>query len=234
VGFNALCGRVQGEKLRLMGVEYSHGLFVSDLKWKPTWAVVRGLVAVLVKWKLVDKSPKLYRLDEGENEIPARQAFTGDFPANVRLLGDWIDDAAVVQSVVGPSAYGVMDERYIASTDVILGVDFKVLISEEHGFVVATPPKNGRATVEDSYAYMVGDNQVYPASWTTTPPKVTSSGYVSPPRGFSGVWRSGVIIDCHKDVPAIAEHHAPLPAKGLKTAVERALGTSLIELGWYH
>ncbi|HSD85867.1 MAG TPA: hypothetical protein VLB44_00075 [Kofleriaceae bacterium] len=194
---------------------------------------MRELVTVLAKWKLVDKSPTLFRLDD-ESEIPAKRAFTGELPANLRLQGDWIDDTRVVRSVVGPSAYGLKDRRYIAGTDVILGTDFKVLNSEEHGFVVATPPKNGRAKVEESYAYAVSQHQVYPASWTTTPPKVTASGYVSPPRGFSGVWRSGLIIDCHKDVPTIAEDHAPLPAKGLKTALERAFGTSLVELGWYH
>ncbi len=230
-----LCENVSEAKMRGMGVEYAHGLFISDLTWRPTWETTRKLVAVLAEWGLLDESPTLYRLtSEDHEEIPAAEAFTGELPSNLHIVGEWIDDATIVENVVGPSAYGQMEQRYIASTEVILGSDFRVLLSEEHEFGVEVPPMNGRTEVEAAELDLLCQSESYPASWTTTPPKVCAEGSVPPPPGFSGVWRSGVVIDCHKDVPQIAEDQASLPAKGLTRALEKALGTKLVELGWYH
>jgi hypothetical protein len=49
---------------------------------------------------------------------------------------------------------------------------------------------------------------------------------------FPGVWRSGITIDCGKDVPEIADTR-PLPS-ALVRELEQALGTTLVEQGWFY
>ena len=145
------------------------------------------------------------------------------------VLFDGLDGESVTR-VMGASAYDDLadEDRYIQSVMVIFGSDYKVLISETLDAEVIEPPKNGDVTIEraesrESYSHFA---HVYPATWTTTPPRTQAA------TEFSGVWRCGITIDCGKDVPAIADTR-PLPCT-LVRELETALGTKLVEQGWFY
>ena len=73
------------------------------------------------------------------------------------------------------------------------------------------------------------DLSLYRATWATTPPVLEDVG------AFHGVYRSMLLIDCHKSVPDIANNWpAKLPAEDFVAQLEDALGTKLIEAGWIH
>ena len=213
-----------------MGVEYAHGLFVPDLDWRPTWGHVGAVHEVFAKWKLATARQKvsLHEIgNAGTIAIDAKRAAKA-MPANLISMYGEIKGGRAVE-LVGASRYAIKDsQRYISSIMVVLGVDFKLVSNDSFEVEVTTPAKNGKVPVEIEDDLVTGQ-PVFRASWTTKPPNTRR------PRGstFSGVWRSGIIIDCGKDLPAIDEGE-PLPAKGFRAGLEKALGTKLVEVGWYH
>jgi hypothetical protein len=214
-----------------MGVEYSHGLFVLDLQFQPTWDHVVAVGDVLKAWKLAGKD--LYDLTDGVEPID-RTAAKRALPAN--LMADYgeLDGKAVV-ALVGDSQYEIEPaSRYIQSAIGIFGVDFKLMVNETFEVEMTSPPKDGKTAIEDYDDSSIADHWSYRASWTTTPPKTKVLQGSASERAFGGVWRTGIILDCGKDLPSISEAGAPLPAKGFRTALEKALGTKLVEVGWYH
>ncbi|HEY5924516.1 MAG TPA: hypothetical protein VIV11_22715 [Kofleriaceae bacterium] len=212
-----------------MGVEYSHGIYVEDLHWRPAWQHVEAVRAVLARYGFTPMDPELYVLGDAAEEIED-DAVPEEMPDNVMAVYEGPEGEAVTR-VMGPSLYEeVTDEdRYIQSVTVIFGVDFKVLFSETIDAEVIEPPRLGNAIIETSEARASYSpfSHVYPATWATTPP-LTRSRTV-----FPGVWRCGITIDCGKDVPAIGEAEAPLPCP-LVRELEAVLGTSLVEQGWFY
>lgn len=216
-----------------MGVEYSHGLFVADLAWKPSWAHVEGVHEVMRKWKLAKAALELYDLADGHAEITVAAARKAT-PANLSAIYSDLEGKAVVD-LVGDSQYDIgVADRYIASIEVVFGVDFKVLVNETFEVEITAPARNGKTAIEHDDMATLNDQYVFPASWATTPPKTTVLQGTASDRAFTGVWRTGMMIDCGKDVPRIAENGDLLPAKGFRAALEKALGTELVEVGWYH
>jgi hypothetical protein len=209
-----------------MGIEYKHGLFVVDLMWRPTWAHVESLHEVLVRWKLTRQRSLLCDIDEGGMPIEEAAA-VARLPLNLRIDYDQCSGEPVV-AVMGPSQYGLAaSDRYLQGIAVVLGVDFKVLQCETYPVVIEVPPIDDDDWVEaDEYADP-GGMTLYRGSWAATPPTTKVTGT------FSGVWRSGVILDCGKDLPTLSEEcRHPLPAQAFRAELEEALGTRLIEQGW--
>ena len=210
-----------------MGVEYAHGIYVADLSWRPAWHHVDAVREVLGRWGFVPMDPELYVLGDGAEEID-EEAARGEFPENLMALYDGTEGEAVTR-VMGRSADDVDDlDRYIQSVTVIFGVDYKLLFSETLEPEVIEPPRNDGVPVEaaevrQAYSHFA---HVYPATWATTPPRTKTNTQ------FSGVWRSGITIDCGKDVPEIADTR-PLPCT-LVRELEAALGTKLVEQGWVY
>jgi hypothetical protein len=101
---------------------------------------------------------------------------------------------------------------------------------EMRGWEVIRPPMNGATPVTPlPDDYTAAWQEVYPASWSTTPQRT------SHPSGESGgVWWSAILIDCHKSVPALSLGPRRLPDRVFVAALEQALGTRLIETGWLH
>src|SRR5262249_40154273 len=159
---------------------------VADLDWRPTWVVAREVAATIEKWRLSRSAPDVYRIDTERHSVqPAK--LEGELPPNLMVVGKPDQDSKVAEALMGPSA---AVDRYLAGAIVILGVDYKVLTSEEHDFVVETPPMNGHKAVDVNYDLNLAVLQsgVYPASWATTRPVVAARGERSPASGFSGVW----------------------------------------------
>lgn len=210
-----------------MGVAYSHGIYVEDLNWRPTWHHIEAVREVLGKYGFVPMDPEFFTLGEAAEDID-EDAVRGAFPDNLMAAYEGLDGEAVVP-IMGPSMYKELadEDRYIVSVIAIFGVDYKVLNSESLDAEVIEPPKNGDVTVESSEVRQhYAGALVYPATWATTPPRTRSN------TDFSGVWRSGITIFCDKDVPEIADTR-PLPC-ALVRELEQALHTKLIEQGWFH
>ena len=211
-----------------MGVEYTHGIYVEDLDWRPTWQHVEAVRAVLGKWGFVPMDPELYVLGDGAEEID-EDSVRGELPDNLMALYDGIDGEAVTR-IMGKSAFADLadEDRYIQSVTVIFGVDYKVLISETLDAEIIEPPRTDDVAIEkadarESYSHFAF---VFPSTWATTPPRTKSA------TEFSGVWRCGIAIDCGKDMPEIADTR-PLPCT-LVRELEQALGTKLVEQGWVY
>src|SRR5262245_9655043 len=214
----------------MMGVEYAHGLFVVELSWKPTWAHVGKIHDVMMAWKLATKKPGYVELGDAKPKKLKEAAVAKAMPANLRLDYGEVRGAPV-ESLFGESQYDIdTDDRYIQDVCVVLGVNFQVLSAETYDIAVKTPPKNGKTEVtSDPFVSSARGSQQYPATWTTTPPTTTR-----PPGKFTGVWRSGVILDCGKDLSMISEEFDPLPATKFRSALEKAFGTPLVEQGWIY
>ncbi len=206
-----------------MGVEYTHGLFVVDTNWRPTWRHVEQVDAVLTRWGFRRADSPYYAL-AGEDCHEIDGATASGIPPNFMVVYDGLE-GPVVSAVIGPSMYPSVDEsdRYILSTILYLGADYKVVQAEGEEVEV-------RATTEqlDGVSALPAFVDVYPATWSTSRP--TSDG----PREFDRIWRCGLVLDCHKDVPAIATDQAKLPTRDFVRELEAAFETRLVELGWWN
>lgn len=211
-----------------MGGAYTHGLFVADLDWRPTWGHVRGLHEVLERWGFARQPQPFYAVTRDDmEEIDEKDA--SRMPANLMVAYDGLAGAAV-DRLLGPSAYDDVspEDRAIAAVLIHLGVDFKVVRVEGFAPEILAPPMTGETPVaplsEPNPA--LPEHLLYPATWTTTPPRTAT------PDGTGGVWRSAILIDCDHDIPAIGETGDVIPARTFVAELEQALGTALVELGW--
>jgi hypothetical protein len=207
-----------------------HGLFVADLAWRPAYEHVEKVHAVLEKWNLAN-GRELYVSGEPVTEASIKRAM----PDNLHAAYEGAEGAAVV-AVMGESQYGLgEDTRYLQSVSVVLGVDIKVLRAESFDFAITKPAMEGKKKLElDDFYDEVGSHAVFRATWNTALPKLGT-----PKRhgvmDFSGMWRSGIVLDCGKDLPEIAEEQdRPLPATAFHADLEQAFGTKLVECGWIY
>ncbi len=213
-----------------MGVEYTHGLFVEDTKWRPTWRNVDQIDAVLRRWGFVRAEPAYYALvDENADEINEIEARS--LPANLLVRYGTLKGKRA-RALMGASMYPKLADknRYIGSTSLHLGSDYKVLQVEGEEVEVRSPAKTRSEPVDPVYFHsgLPSAMIVYPASWTSTRPRTDG------PKSFDRVWRCAVLLECDKDVPAIAEDAGKLPARDFVRELAKAFGTKLVELGWFH
>lgn len=208
-----------------MGVEYAHGLFVADLSWRAQPEHVKKIEAVLRRWKLVADGPPALHVTDDESIDELGDAL----PPNLRATYDGGSGEAIA-TVLGPSFIRVPDDqRYLAQVIVVLGVDFRVLCAESAEIEIDEAPRDDGEPIDECEAFFILDARSFPASWAAIPPQTTASG------AFSGVFRSGILLDCGKDMPEIGEEcDAPLPCTAFRDELEAALGTTLVEQGWIH
>ncbi len=206
-----------------MGVEYAHGIFVADLSWQPKLEHVGKVHAVLKAWKLAH--PKLGYVDLAGAGAPAKPKV---LPANTLVELGHITGKPV-ETALGVSQYGEAADTRYCDVSLILGVDFRVIRSEFYEVIVKTPPKNGKQAVAQApYIRGLRSATTYPATWLTTPPKTKAAG------AFAGVWRSGVILDCGKDLPEGCDDDGFAVAAKLRAELAKAFGTKLVEQGWIY
>jgi hypothetical protein len=204
-----------------MGVEYTHGIFVADLSWRPKLEHVAAVHAVLKAWKLASAKLGYWNLETDEKLAKPKA-----LPPNALIKFGNVEGKPV-EAALGASMYDLDAEGRYCEVALILGVDYRVISAESYEVRVRTPPKNGAKPVERSYVTGVS-GATYVAKWTTTPPKTKAPG------AFPGVWRSGVILDCGKDVPQGCEDEGFAATAKLHTDLEKALGTKLVEQGWIY
>lgn len=209
-----------------MGVGYEHGIFVRDLTWRWSWSHVEALCRVLERWGFEASDDELYMsLDDAPH--PANEA-----EARTRaklMLAMSGPDGEQAAKIMGPSAHEDVDDesRYIVSAAIYLSSDFAVLESIEGEEIEVTVPAttDGVSLPMDYHPSYPAAAQVITATWTSTPPQTDADGW-------NQVWRVGVVFNCDKDIPSTAETRAGINKKFVKD-IAAALGTAVVELGWY-
>jgi hypothetical protein len=192
-----------------MGVEYAHGIFVADLMWRPTWRHVEAVTSALDRAGLHRETP----FDP-----------TTDLPANLALAYAEITGLRV-REIVGPSNYvGVSErDRYILDVVAVFGVDIKRPMTEEYGREIIAWPDGD---IDEDPDHLLRTQFVYPATWESPLPKARRPGQF---------WRSGVVFNCGKNVPAIVnDDDRELVDRMLVQELERAFKTTVVELGWIY
>ncbi len=138
---------------------------------------------------------------------------------------------------MGPSRYDTVedDSRYFQRISVVIGIDFRIgPLSESLHIEVTRPPIYDGDDVDpypDGSCLREFDDS-YPADGSTLAPVTRIEARGKLPRGFTGVWRAGVVLDCGKDLPRFDAHRfGVLVNKRFRAELEAAFGTKLIEVG---
>lgn len=242
-----------------MGICFDHALLVRDLTWRPTKERAEAIHSVLVQWRIAHKrdKPDLFEIRGSRaNKVDGKTIVkTGQLPDELVLsypmtIGD------PVREVMGPfeseEEEGFQGPGFW-SMCLVLGRDFKILEGADYGPVNTSVHSDISTAYRNAKSSPVGLS--IPASWTATPPK-TSVTLRDPTTGepsktlpdhlrtFSGVWRSGLWFDFDKVYPAFHAHGfgkgrsygglGRIPNREFVADLERAFGTSLLEVGAYY
>jgi hypothetical protein len=223
-----------------MGVEYKHWLLASDLAWVGDQSVAGRVHTVLQEWGLIAEPPVIYSLDEGRQKKLRGLPGQLDNPPRDLLVEYPMIEGKAIAEIMGPSYYpdDSIGERYFQKIALIIGSDFRVYDGgEATGTLIVKPPTQAGKHVSPYKDYLPHSLDVYPATSDTEPPvttfEVNSEGWPVP-KGFKGIFRSGLALDCGKDLPAICEKQNTIPCRQFATAIQEAFGTDLVQIGlWY-
>lgn len=224
-----------------MGIEYKHYIFVDDLSYIGTPATAMAVEAVLTKWGLVSGTPKIRVLNGGKSKT-LRQRSLGKIPADTEnLLIEYpFTDADAIADVMGPSEYDDVDSRYIQTIAVLVGGDYRVYDGHETAYTTVTaPPRNSGKDVKPykpnyDISYYA---DAYPADSETEPPKAMLERDFHDwplPKGFCGIWRCGLILDCGKDLPAFMQKTNKLPSTKFTADIRKAFGHKIVQIGHFY
>jgi hypothetical protein len=221
-----------------MGVEYAHYLLVRDPGWIGDIQVARRVHAVLEQWRLVGDEPELFELDGGRRrKLRGRLLSIKQPPPNLLVRYPHVDGGRAVADVMGPSRYDTVedDSRCLQRISIVIGTDFRIGPDSESLYIeVIRPPVHDGDDVdshpEGSCLWEFDDS--YSADGGTLAPVTRIEARGKLPRGFTGVWRAGVVLDCGKDLPRIDSHgFGVLVNKRFRADLEAAFGTKLVEVG---
>ncbi len=236
-----------------MGVEYCHGIVVRDLSWTPTPLAIANVIGVCSKWSLASAFEVLSEAD------PDRAGFTwtkskmravelstipSDLPDNVVLKAAEAPKGQAVTHAIGPaSSIGFPDEsRYLMSLKLIFGLDFQIFPKSEtlHCQAEALAVEaNGEPVMGRNYeAFDTADLEEIEAflSPPAIHPPPISAQWDSRQTGtdYSGCFRSGMIVDCGKNLLDGLHGSEPLTNTVFVADVEDAFGTEVVQFGYYH
>jgi hypothetical protein len=224
-----------------MGVEYKHYMFVDDLSYVGTLATAVAIDSVLTEWGLVSGSPTIRSLDGGKGKLLCQSSLE-KIPADIAnlLLEYPYTEGDTIENIMGPSDYDDVDSRYIQTIAVLVGSDYRIYNGDETAYttVTAPPQKNGKEVkpYEPNYdIYYYAD--AYPAESKTEPPKAILEPDLHDwplPKGFCGIWRCGVILDCGKDLPAFIQKTNNLPSTKFASDIRNAFGGKIVQIGHYY
>lgn len=221
-----------------MGVEYAHYLLVRDPGWFGDIEAARRVHAVLEKWRLVGGEPELFLLEGGKRRKLRNRLLTiKQPPTNFIVRYPHVDGGPAVAEVIGPSYYCDVDneERYFQRISIVIGTDFRLGPYSDSLYVEVTRPPNHDG--DDVPPHSDGSclwefDDSYPADRNTSAPGTRIEARGKLPRGFTGVWRAGVVLDCGKDRPRFDQHGFGVRVnERFRTDLEAAFGTKVVEVG---
>jgi hypothetical protein len=224
---------------------YQHWLIVRDHRWVATKRHAEEIHRLLVGNGLATQKPAIAEIRNGQ-KIPvagAEVARLNRLPDNVMLTYPGVQGSHV-RHLVGPADHDrPAAEARLESITLVLGTDFKLI--ENGSSLIATvvvPPRQGRRDVAPFEHYPIDvASLAFPGDPATTPP-VVSVSVANPltgapgaaPRGYSGSWRSGLVLDCNSDVPAVAWQVPPArPNRQFVRDLAAAFDADLVEVGLF-
>ena len=224
-----------------MGVEYTHYLMVDDLTYVGTHAIALTLQDVLTTWGLIAGPPTIRSLDGGKAK-KLRQTSLAKVPVDfANLLVEFPHtEAETIADIMGPSEYDNVDSRYIQAIALLIGADYRVYDGGETAFttVIHPPQRNGKEVKPYKPNFKIRCyTNAYPADGETTPPKAVLKPDLHDwplPKGFCGIWRCGVILDCGKDLPAFAQKTNKLPSTRFASDITKAFGAKIVQVGHFY
>lgn len=154
---------------------------------------------------------------------------------NVRIDYPFVTGTPQIAELMGPSYFpeNQIGERYFQRIRFVVGCDFRLFPSNETYYVqlIAPPTQNGIAVLPHP------DRLSFPANASTPAPvtQVHLDEYCQDalPEGFTGIWRTGLELDCGKDLPRL-EMGQSLPYRPFVADPEEALGTCVVEIGYLY
>lgn len=228
-----------------MGVEYQHCFFARDLARIGDQAVLARVHDVLTEWEIAVEPPAVYDIDGGRKR--KQRANLGRLVSPPRnLLAEWpmVDAEASVERIMGPSYYPAsqIGGRYFQQIMAVAGTDFRIFAGGELLSVEVHEPPVVRGRPAEAYDELrLGHacHQAYPGDAAARPPRATIRADAREttrliPEGFNGIWRAGMILDCGKDLPAMAGKRATVPNTRFARDLADAFGAELVQIGFFY
>ena len=223
-----------------MGTEYKHYIFVDDLAYIGTPATATALESVLTEWGLISGAPTIRSLDGGKAK-KLRQASLNKVPTDIaNLLIEYpVTEADAIAEIMGPSEYDDVDSRYIEKLAVLVGSDYRVYDGFETAYTtVNSPQRIMPKTLNATNRITTLITMQMPIPLTLQP--ISNSCLEADlddwplPKGFCGIWRCGLILDCGSDMPAFAQKKNKLPSAKFASDVCKAFGQKTVQIGHYY
>ena len=224
-----------------MGVEYKHFLIPADPNFVPERDVIAKIDALLEKWNLKTGIPKVLNLTNGMNTTVLESLDSLDFGQGMAIEYPGVEGDLVME-ILGESYDDIADElRYIERFTFIVGLDYRIHpSSEELSMTVVKPPYENSLPItpyceSDEVLHYGLHAEAYNCSLSATAPEVdiwvADKDRIIGSQNFLGYWRTTFIIDCGKDLPKIGEESFIIENKEFLNDFEKALGSSIIEIG---
>jgi hypothetical protein len=224
-----------------MGVEYKQFLIPADPTFIPQNNILIKIDALLSKWNLKTGNPKLFDLANGEKKPIHQDLGSIQFGHGVTVEYPGIE-GELVREIVGPSYYDTVsdEDRYVEKIILIVGTDYRIHSSSSEVYVeVIKPPIEDGKPVEpygESDRYILFYAEAYNCSINATPPEVHISveekEKVIGEQNFLGFWRTALILDFGKDLPALSDKYLfKLENEKFLSELEQAFESPLMHIG---
>lgn len=235
-----------------MGVEYCHGVVVEDLSWIPSLPAIERVLGVCAKWKLADEFDILAEPDDRRETWQRVSTKVGvarsglanaDLPLNSVFVAKPAPSGEPVARVMGsPDLVGFPDSnRYLQTLSLVFGLDFQVFPRSETLHCEATTPPldathqavSGRGFEDEED--VVGASTVFLCPPAVHPPTISASWRErGSTNDYVGCFRSGVILNCGKNLVAGLTGQQHLSNEVFVADLEEAFGTALSQFGYFH
>jgi hypothetical protein len=233
------------EMIGHMSIEYTHYFLVKDLSWCPTKAHGEAAHQVLTSWRLVTGKPDLQEVCRRPGGRSSRRRVEA---RTIRSSGRLPDELVMaypnvegppVEAVMGAAQYcgrGDVFSPSLWSVKLVLGRDFKVLSATDFGMVSTELEDDEEAyDWDDGTLAIPFDAAAEELPRTSVVARHPLDGRpISAPDGFTGLWRSALILACGKAHPLFVQGDHPfqgVPERRFVRDLEAALGTTVLEAG---
>jgi hypothetical protein len=224
-----------------MGVEYKQFLIPADPAFIPQHEVLIKIDTLLSRWHLKTGNPKLFSLANGENTSIHQDLNSIQFGHGIAVEYPGVEGRQV-REVVGQSYFKdeVSDEdRYMERIILIVGTDYRIHPGSEEVYIkVNKPPVEEGKPVKHycEFDELYGLHaEAYNCSINATPPDVHVSvedkERIIGDQNFLGYWRTALVFDFGKDLPALGDKLFKLENEKFLDELERAFECPLIQIG---
>lgn len=212
-----------------MGVEYEHWFLLQDLAIPGDVALARRILGWLDEVGLAS-SHEIHDIGEGRyTKLGGLHEAGANFMLSTPRGDGMAAEGPSVARLMGPSYHeAAEEERYVQRWRLIVGTELRILRGNEEVFVSTVP-----AGVDVGRRWQVPDQGWFTADAPIPTSTIEMTPFLPRPDGFTGLFRCALLVDCGKDVPAIADvnQRRAIPDAGVRLRLERAFGGRVTEIG---